>query len=338
MDSIFVVDEFVNVRPGEPYRLLPFGTLFKGGKKREITPEFAHKFKLPHFKPPIKLGSHKEETPGGGKLLSLFVGDDGLYVTPELTDKGAKSLEDGDYGYHSPEIIWEGGFEDPETGKISEGPLIVGDAWLHTPHLGEAAALYEYQFIENKGAKVMSDYVEVPKSFFEKLLGKAVPEPVEAELGEFKAEPIEESEEYKAMVQERDEFAVKLESLEAEKKLQEQMSAILEEFETDEFGVAYVELGKADESVEILASMDEKQREWVITQLKALSKQIDESSLLKEKGADGEGIDSDDPKSQLDAIVRAKSIEDKISYNEALQIVRAEQPDLVAGAYSKEVK
>ena len=79
MDSFYVIDDFVNVRPGDPFRLLPFGTLIKGGKKRNITPELAAKFKLPHFKPPIKLGLHNYETPAGGHITGLFVGKDGLY-------------------------------------------------------------------------------------------------------------------------------------------------------------------------------------------------------------------------------------------------------------------
>jgi len=44
------IEEFVNVKAGEAYRLFPFGKIVKGGKVREITPEFARTIQLPHFK------------------------------------------------------------------------------------------------------------------------------------------------------------------------------------------------------------------------------------------------------------------------------------------------
>ena len=83
-NRFFVNDKFVAVSPGEPYRLFPFGPIFKGGQRRDITPEFASKFKLPHFKPPIKLGSHDETTPAGGHIVGLEVRADGLYALTEM--------------------------------------------------------------------------------------------------------------------------------------------------------------------------------------------------------------------------------------------------------------
>src|SRR5512146_469153 len=98
-ESMFLIDQYVSTRPGEPYRLLPFGRIVKNGTARDITRELAGKFRLPHFKPPIKLGSHEETTPAGGHIIGLQVRDDGLYAVPEMTDKGAKSLDEGDYKY-----------------------------------------------------------------------------------------------------------------------------------------------------------------------------------------------------------------------------------------------
>jgi hypothetical protein len=143
--DLLILDRFTATQPGEPYRLLPFGVIYKGGKRREVTKQLAATFKLPHFKPAIKIGSHEETTPAGGFIVGLEVRKDGLYAVPEFTDKGLKVLADGSYRYHSPEILWEGGFEDPTTGKLLEGPLIIGDALLHMPHMGEAAALYQVQ-------------------------------------------------------------------------------------------------------------------------------------------------------------------------------------------------
>jgi hypothetical protein len=111
--------EYVSVSAGEPFRLLPLGRLVKGGEVREITRELLEKFRIPHFKPPIKLGDHADETPAGGFIAGLEVRDDGLYAIPEYTEKGQKAIDEGDYRYQSPEVIWDedGGFEDPNTGQ-----------------------------------------------------------------------------------------------------------------------------------------------------------------------------------------------------------------------------
>lgn len=335
MDSIFIIDEFVNVRPGEPFRLLPFGTLIKGGKEHNITPELAAEFKLPHFKPPIKLGSHEEETPAGGHIVGLFVGHDGLYAETEFTDKGGKAVLDGDYKYHSPEVIWEGGLEDPDTGLIIEGPMIVGDALLHTPHLGEAAALY--QVTKEKGENNMGDTVEVPIKFWDKFMaGLFVSPPEKPEVKESK-DPVVKVEDFEALESERDDYKAKFDAMEADKAKAEKLSAIAAEFDTEEYGTAYIELGNAEESADVLAGMSDEQRDWVMTNFKALSKQINDSALIKELGTIGEGIDEDDSAGQLNAVVEARAKEDKISYGAALDLVSAEQPELVE-AYGKEEK
>lgn len=336
MESIFVIDDFVNVQPGEPYRLLPFGPLVKDGKMRNITPEFASKFKLPKWKAPIKLGSHDDETAAGGHIIRLFIGPDGLYGETELTPKGTKAFAEGDYRYHSPEIVWSGGLEDPVSGVIIEGPFIVGDALLHTPHLGEAAALYEYQPTK-EGENTMTEVVQVPNKLFDKFMSLLTPD-VPEEPKE-KDEPVVEVEEHEALKSERDDYKAKVDSMEADKELEEKMSAIEAEFDTEEYGTAFIELGKAEDSAKVLASMDDEQRSWVMTNFKAFSKQIDEGALIKEVGTGGEGIDEDNPLGQLNAIVFAKSKEKDITYLEALELVTAEQPDLVASAYpKKEIK
>ena len=320
----------MNVRPGEAFRLFPFGKLVKGGKTRDITPELARQFKLPHFKPPIKLGSHAEETPAGGHIKSLEVRNDGLYAIPEFTDKGTKALDDGDYRYHSPEVIWEGGFEDPDGGPLIEGPLIVGDALLHSPHLGEATALYQVTI--EKGDEPMSDVVQMPTKVWDQFMAKVFPEKQEIP-GPKPEVPEVDVEKFEALQTESDGYKAKIESMEADQELQEMMSTIAGEFDTEEYGAAFIELGKAEESAEVLASLDDKQRSWVMTNFKALSKQIDESALIKEKGTIGEGIDDDDAVGMLNAVVLAKQKEEKVSYNEAMELVKAEQPELVESAY-----
>jgi hypothetical protein len=69
-----VYDAFVMTRPGEAYRLLPFGQIKRaaGGPTHNLTPESAAKFKLPHFKPPVKMGSHRQVvTLSGSKYVTM---------------------------------------------------------------------------------------------------------------------------------------------------------------------------------------------------------------------------------------------------------------------------
>jgi hypothetical protein len=108
-NTTYLIDDYVATKTGTGYRLFPFGVIYKNGKRREITPEFASQFKLPHFKPPIKLGSHDDPTPAGGHIVALEVRADGLYAIPEWNEKGEISNTDGAYRYHSPEVIWNDG-------------------------------------------------------------------------------------------------------------------------------------------------------------------------------------------------------------------------------------
>ena len=113
-DTTYLLDNYVATKAGQAYRLFPFGKIVKNGKTREITPETASQFRLPHFKPAIKLGSHDDPTPAGGFIVALEVRDDGLYAIPEWNEVGDKAMQDGAYRYHSPEIIWgDGAIENP---------------------------------------------------------------------------------------------------------------------------------------------------------------------------------------------------------------------------------
>ena len=208
MANTYLIENFVNTRTGDPYRLFPFGKIVKGGIVHEITPDSARNFKLPHFKPPIKLGAHDDPTPAGGHIVALEVREDGLYAVPEWNDKGSQALQDGAYRYHSPEVIWEdGGLENPENGAVISGPLVLGDALLHTPHLGEATALYSVNPME---VKDMEENMTIPKSFWDKFVA-----PIFAKEPE-KVEVVKEPEDYAATKIERDELKAKIEKQEAE--------------------------------------------------------------------------------------------------------------------------
>ena len=321
-----IPDNFVNVVAGEAIRLFPFGKFYKGGKLVNFTKELAKKFKLPHFKPPIKLGSHEDNEKGGGVIVGLEVREDGLYGLPEFTEKGATSFDEGDYKYHSPEVIWEGGIEDSETGDVIEGPLIIGMALLHTPHLGESAALYsigEDPEQKTEVQKMTVETVEVPKKWYDGLgdfFKKEEPAP--------EVEPEVKPDEFTSLQSERDEYKLEIETMKAEKEQAELFSAVRSEFESDEFGAAFQGIGKEDEAIELLASFDEAEREWVLTQFKALSAQIDESKLTKEIGSEDIG-EHDNPIEAFDSAVAEYAKEKEVDYAAALMAVSKTQPELL---------
>ena len=73
-------------------------------------------------------------------------------------------------------------FTDPDTGDVIEGPLIVGTALLHTPHMGHNAALYSVDPIDNGGV-TMSESVTVPVTWLDRIFGsKAKPRPSSTRL------------------------------------------------------------------------------------------------------------------------------------------------------------
>ena len=313
MDTTYLVDNYVNTKPGEPYRLFPFGKIVKNGRERVITPEYAATFKLPHFKPPVKLGSHNDETPAGGHIIGLEVRGDGLYAIPEWNDKGIKSVEDGAYRYHSPEVIWDdGGLENPENGDFIRGPLILGDAMLHTPHLGEAAKLYSI------GENTMEENIQMPKSFWDKFV---------APLLEKKPESLtieKLPEDYESAKSERDEYKSKLAAIEAEKNRAGRV---------EKFAAALKETKVNFELSELLADLPEEKADLILKEFKALSAQIDESKLTGETGVQGET--ETDPKAAFNAAVLAIATEKKINYNAAFEHVKASNPDLFKSAFAK---
>ena len=319
-NSTYIIDPFVSVKPGEPFRLFPFGKFVKNGKVREITRELASKFRLPHFRPPIKLGSHDDPTPAGGHLTGLEVREDGLYGLPEWNDEGTKAVNQGSYRYHSPEVIWEGGFEDPVTGELIEGPLIVGDALLHTPHLGEATAFYsaETQIVTEDKTMANEEVVSVPASLWEKMTAvfDREPEPEPAE----QPDPEVTVEEFEAKVKEAEEYKAKLEALEAEGRMKARVEELAAEFEE-------IDALKEDaELFEKLAGLSEEDAAFVIQRLKAVGAQVEES-LTEETGSDGEAVD-DNPKLAYHAEIERVSKEQEVDYATAMQIVNDTNPAL----------
>jgi len=321
MDSIYLLDQYVTTKAGEPFRLFPFGRLVKNGKAREITRELASKFKLPHFKPAIKLGSHEDATPAGGFITELEVRDDGLYALPEWNEKGVQATTDGAYRYQSPEVIWEGGgLEDPNSGDVIEGPLVIGVALLHTPHLGNAAALYSVsEILDDEEARM--ETVQVPQTFWDKFMSKVFierePDPEPQKEPQVDNQQVEK---FEALQKERDELSARLTAIEAEKE----KATLLDHYRAE---MKETKLDGDDEIVTILAGLDTEIAEKIVQHFKALSAQIDDTKILDEKGADGEGV-GDDPVNAFDAAVKAVAAERNVDYLTALQQVSREKPEL----------
>lgn len=335
MDSEFAVTEFVTVAPGAPFRLLPFGTLVKGGRKREITPELARRFQLPHFRPPIKLGSHRDETPAGGHIVGLEVREDGLYAVPEYNDEGAAAMTRGAYRYHSPEIVWEGGLEDPRTGVMQEGPLIIGDALLHTPHLGEAAALYAADITPSE-VIMTTETVTMPASLLDRLLallGRAPTEPTDPAPPLPAADPEPATaltaavtvDQFAAVQAERDNLAARVAQMEADATRAQRVEHFAAE-------LAGTSLADDAELPALLAALTDEQATELTRRFRALAEQSRVAALTADVGHAGQAA-TGDPTVALDAAIKAEMAKNKVDYNAALLRVRAEQPELVTAVY-----
>lgn len=325
----YIVENFVTTKPGDPYLWMPFGVIKKGNATRNVTPELAAKFKLPHFKPPIKLGSHDEITPAGGHIAAFEIRADGIWVTPELVTSGEKALADGAYRYHSPEVIWEDGYiQNPVSGELVRGPFIMGDALLHTPHLGELTALYSIE----KELNTMADTVSIPAGLWDKFVAKLFPDATPSTPAPIPPAPALEAQEspevmtLKAQASKADEYKAQLETLQADIAHKEKLTALTGELANVELFNATIS-GAAPVAADHLAAMPEPTRAWVVQTFKALSAQINESNLVAKVGKPTIETGGD-PIKQFDLAARARMEADKITYNEAVKRVAVSQPEL----------
>ena len=302
-------------------RVFPFGRVVKDGVERLITPELAARFRLPHFRPPLKLGSHREDAKGGGLIVGLEVGEDGLYEIVETNDNGNEAIEERHFGFQSPEVIWEDGYlEHPETGEPIYGPLIVGDALLHTPHLGEAAALYSVEPITDKEGVHMTDTVAVPNSLWEKLMARFDPPEIEQEPA---PEPQVPTEDYAAELQqargEVDTYKAELDALKADNERQVRITHFAAELPDE-----------GEEVHELLAGLDQDRADAIATRLKALYAQIEQNPDQDVGGAGDPDEQGVDPVQALHQSVLAYASEHEVSYPAAFTAVTTTNPDLVA--------
>ena len=323
--SFYALDDFAQVVAGQPYRLLPFGVIHRNGKQHNITPEYALQFKLPHFKPAIKLGGHRDDQPAGGFIRRLEVREDGLYAVPEHTDEGVQALAKGSFRYHSPEILWDGFVEDAVTGEKIEGPIIMGDALLHNPALGESVALFSVdQFIYGGDQVSDNTTVSVPVSWLERFfLGKKEQE--QAPVVEAPVEPAINRDDYVAVTEfdavkaEKDELAAKIATMEAAQSRADRVA----HFEA-ELGD-----GVTEEIPSLLAGLAPEVAEPLTIAIKALlAQRADLTADIGSQAPDATG----DPKLALDSAIKAKQA-GGLTYPQAFEVVQREQPEIVRAAY-----
>jgi hypothetical protein len=227
--------------------------------------------------------------------------------------------------------------ENPTNGDKIEGPMIVGDAFLHTPHLGQAAALYTSEAVRGTLLPATDKEQTKPKDYE---VTSNMDNKIEQAIDKFTAwlerQPADETapvDEFAAVQAERDNLKIELEAIQAAKAKAEKYTAIKAEFDTDQFGAAFAEYATDTDAIEVLADMTDEQREWVIKELRAKSAQINEGALLEEVGADVEGVSDGEPTAQLDAAVKKIMKEENVNYGAALEIAKTKHADLFSAIY-----
>jgi hypothetical protein len=309
-EQVFIADNYLTVTAGEPIRLFPLKNIFKNGQKRGA--ELIAALRLPHFKPVIKLGSHADNAPAAGHIASLEIRDGYLWGIPEWNDRGRQAIEAGEYKYNSPEVIWEGGLEDSDTGEVIQGPLIVGDALLHMPAMA-STALYN---VTDKELSMTEN--TVPVSFLEKFMDffKA-----EREQEPKQAEPVVTFEaEYQAATEQVEILQAQLAQVQAD----QEHGAIVAKFAAEFAGTS---LAEDAEIHELLADVEEDKAGILVNKFRALSARADMAKLNQDVGVSGDP-NAGNPDAAFDAAIRAKMEEAKVSYNAAVPLVIADNPEL----------
>jgi hypothetical protein len=204
--------------------------------------------------------------------------------------------------------------------------LIVGDALLHMPHLGEAAALYSIEPVEESG-NMSGDTVAVPATLYDRFLAwiDRKPEPEPERNGQPPAQPPQQpaTEEYAAQMQARDERIEQLSAQIAAMEAERLRAGRVAHFAAELAGTSLA--GNA-ETAELLASLPEAAAPEVLRQLKALAEQVRVSNLTAPIGASGPATPVDATEA-IDAEARKLMAEKGIDYNAAI-IQVAQRPEM----------
>ena len=175
----------------------------------------------------------------------------------------------------------------------------------------------------------MTETVTVPADLWSKAMGFLFPHKDEPDPA---PKPPEETEQYQAVVRERDAAKAEADAFKAETARKESITALVAELQNKEkFGMVYVELKGAEEAASMMSSMSPEQREWCMRNFSALALQA--SAITTEVGTPGgnEGTD----RQQFEALVEARVKEKGIVYLAAYELVKAENPDLFVAAFSR---
>jgi len=150
---------------GKPFRVMPLGTFKRGDRTLTITKDdlaqMAANFEggRPRWKVPVYFGhptAEQPDPPKAGNVASVEVRDDGLYAVPEYTDKGKASVEDGEYQFVSPGVLWDknGSAYVDEQGRQFDN-VIEHVALTNRPFFGKHVALFSEPGVVEQ---MMGDY------------------------------------------------------------------------------------------------------------------------------------------------------------------------------------
>ncbi|SHE47882.1 Mu-like prophage I protein [Marinitoga hydrogenitolerans DSM 16785] len=98
---------------------------------KDLAEQMVKNFKdnIPSYNPPVNI-SHIDELGKYGEVVNMEVRDDGLWIEVELTDEGAKLLEERKFEYLSAEYVEE--YRDKKTNK-NVGAVFIGVALTNKP-------------------------------------------------------------------------------------------------------------------------------------------------------------------------------------------------------------
>lgn len=180
MSNLLWVDPFA-YKSGEPFRVFPLGVFKRGGRTIDLTEqrlremESNYNAKRPRWEIPIYFG-HPTETnpdpPKGGNVKRVeFRPGDGLYAYPEYTDEAKRKVENGEYQYISPGVLWSlgGSVYSDENGEEHDN-VIDHIALTNRPFFGRRTAIFSSEESLIKEADTFSQFREWISDLFRELV------------------------------------------------------------------------------------------------------------------------------------------------------------------------
>lgn len=186
-DNILWVDPF-KYTAGEPFRIFPVGEFKRGSRTLSITKERLSEMKAnydanrPRWKAPIYAGHPTDTNPDPPKLgnvSKLELRDDGLYATPEYSDKGKELIGDESYQYVSPGVLWSlaGGKYADEQGNEFDN-VLDHVALTNRPFFGSKTAVFssDASLVESKDVSLFAGTEEELEKLAREIIQKIIPE------------------------------------------------------------------------------------------------------------------------------------------------------------------